>query len=130
MSAPISDFYDPERLAELRQVERTTYAAYKRMIAAAVADPKLNLARTPDGQLAPTEKFFKILSAFRSREYQDQLRREVANARRGGLAVYSSHFTCRALDLLFGGAPLGTKESKRATLMEMPLFPLLDVIAR
>src|SRR6266850_1692626 len=35
VTAPTSDFYDPLRPDELRQVERETYAAYKRMIAAA-----------------------------------------------------------------------------------------------
>src|SRR6185437_3793540 len=38
LPAPISDFYDPTRAEELRQVERKTYAAYKRMVAAAIAD--------------------------------------------------------------------------------------------
>ena len=57
MTAPLSDFYDHERLVELRQVERSTYAAYKRMVAAAIADPSLKLARTPSGELAPGEKY-------------------------------------------------------------------------
>ena len=43
LTAPISDFYDPERLIELRQVERKTYAAYKEMVTAAIADPTLKL---------------------------------------------------------------------------------------
>ncbi len=43
---PTSDFYDPTRLDELRQVERNTYAAYKAMLAAAIADPTLKLAHT------------------------------------------------------------------------------------
>src|SRR5262249_5426386 len=76
LTAPSSDFYDPERLPELRQVERTTYDAYKQMLAAAIADPSLNLAHTSSNELAPSEKFFKIVSAFRSREYQEKLRRE------------------------------------------------------
>src|SRR6266699_693602 len=79
VTAPISDFYDPERLAELRQVERETYAAYKRMLAAAIADPSLNLAHTSNAELAVSEKYLKIVSAFRSREYQDQLRRQSPN---------------------------------------------------
>jgi hypothetical protein len=68
VTVPSSDFYDPERLVELRQVERNTYAAYKRMVAAAIKDPALNLARTASGELASSEKYFKIISAFRSRE--------------------------------------------------------------
>src|SRR4030095_16507037 len=75
-----SEFYDPERLGELRQIERETYTAYKRMLAAAIADPKLKLTVTTKGELAPTEKYFKVVSAFRSREYQDQLRRKSPNA--------------------------------------------------
>ena len=43
LTAPVSDFYDPERLIELRQVERKTYAAYKEMVTAAIADPTLKL---------------------------------------------------------------------------------------
>src|SRR5215204_741950 len=35
--APVSDFYDPTRPEALRHVERETYAAYKRMLAAAPA---------------------------------------------------------------------------------------------
>lgn len=125
MTAPVSDFYDPERLTELRQVERTTYAAYKRMVAAAVADPTLNLAHTPDGELAPTEKFFKILSAFRSREYQDQLRRQSPDAGSAGLAVNSPHFTGRALDLYVGGDPVDTKDSNRAIQVKTPVYQWL-----
>ena len=67
LTAPPSEFYDPERLPELRQVERSTYAAYKAMLAAAIADPALKLAHTPQGELAPTEKYFKIVSSFRTR---------------------------------------------------------------
>jgi hypothetical protein len=42
---------DPERLEELRQVEKTTYAAYQRMLAAALKDPSLHLVHTSDGKL-------------------------------------------------------------------------------
>ncbi len=112
VTAPVSDFYDPERLAELRQVERETYAAYKRMLAAAIADPSLNLAHTSNSELAPTEKYLKIVSAFRPREYQDQLRRQSPNAGSAGLAVNSPHFTGRALDFYVGGDPVDTKDSQ------------------
>jgi zinc D-Ala-D-Ala carboxypeptidase len=125
LTAPPSDFYDPERLAELRQVERNTYAAYKQMLAAAIADPKLNLASTESGELAPTEKYFKIVSAFRSHEYQEQLRRKSPNAGSAGLAVNSPHFTGRALDLYVGGDPVETKDSNRAIQVNTPAYQWL-----
>jgi uncharacterized protein YcbK (DUF882 family) len=115
LTASASDFYDPSRAEELRQVERNTYAAYKEMIAAAIADPTLKLAHTSSDQLAPAEKYFKIVSAFRSREYQENLRRKSPNAGSAGLAVNNSpHFTGRALDLYVGGSPVDTKDSNRA----------------
>jgi len=104
--APASDFYDPSRAADLRQVEQKTYAAYKEMVEAALGDPTL--------KLKPTDKFFKIISAFRSREYQEHLRRQSPNAGRAGLAVNSPHFTGRALDIYVGGLPVDTKDSNRA----------------
>jgi len=122
LTAPPSDFYDPERPAELRQVERNTYAAYKQMVAAAIADPTLSLAHTASGELAPTEKYFKIVSAFRSREYQDQLRRESPNASSAGLAVNSPHFTGRALDVYVGGDPVDTRDSNRAIQVNTPAY--------
>jgi zinc D-Ala-D-Ala carboxypeptidase len=125
VTAPSSDFYDPERLAELRQVERTTYEAYKQMVAAAIADPSLKLAHTQEGELAPTEKYLKIVSAFRSREYQDQLRRQSPNAGSAGLAVNSPHFTGRALDLYVGGDPVDTKDSNRAIQVKTPVYQWL-----
>ena len=66
MTAPPADFYDPGRAAELRQVEHNTYAAYKKMIAAAMADPSL--------KLKSSDRFLKIISSYRSREYQHRLR--------------------------------------------------------
>ena len=123
--APSADFYDPGRLPELRQVERSTYAAYKEMVAAALADPALNLARTPEGGLAPTEKYFKIVSAFRSREYQEHLRQQSPNAGSAGLAVNSPHFTGRALDLYVGGDPVDTKDSNRLIQVNSPAYKWL-----
>lgn len=122
LTAPGTDFYDPSRAEELRQVERNTYAAYKRMIAAALADPALKLARGSAGQLAPGEKYFKIISAFRSREYQDELRRRSPNAGSAGLAVNSPHFTGRALDIYVGGDPVDTKDSNRAIQVDTPAY--------
>lgn len=110
-----AEFYDPARPAELRQVERTTYAAYKRMLAAAAADKSLGLKLDANGELADSEKFLKIVSAFRSREYQDRLRQQQPGAGRAALAVNSPHFTGRALDLYVGGYdPVSTKDDNRA----------------
>ena len=125
MTAPSSDFYDPDRLPELRQVERNTYAAYKQMLAAAIADPSLKLEHTTSGDLAPTEKFFKIISAFRSREYQEELRRKSPNAGSAGLAVNSPHFTGRALDIYVGGDPVETKDSNRLIQINTPVYKWL-----
>ena len=125
LTAPPSDFFDPERLAELRQVQRDTYAAYKAMVAAAVADPSLHLRHTSNNMLAPDEKFLKIISSFRSPAYQEQLRRQAPNAGRAGLAVNSPHFTGRALDLYVGGDPVDTRDSNRAIQVQTPVYQWL-----
>jgi zinc D-Ala-D-Ala carboxypeptidase len=125
LTAPTSDFYDPSRLDELRQVERKTYAAYKEMLAAAIADPTLKLAHTSPTELASTEKFFKIISSFRSREYQEKLRRESPNAGSAGLAMNSPHFTGRALDIYVGGDPVDTKDANRAIQVNTPAYKWL-----
>ena len=87
ITIPISDCYDPSRPEELRKADRESFAAYKKMVAAAAADKSLRLTLTVDGQLAPGEKYFKIVSAFRSREYQDQLRRQSPNTGRAGALI-------------------------------------------
>ncbi|HKG14392.1 MAG TPA: D-alanyl-D-alanine carboxypeptidase family protein [Pyrinomonadaceae bacterium] len=120
--APTSDFYDPSRPEELRQVERETYAAYKRMVAAALEDPALGLKGTADGGLAPEEKFLKIVSSFRSREYQENLRRQSPNSGRAGLAVNSPHFTGRALDIYVGGEPVETKDANRSLQVQTKAY--------
>jgi len=123
LTAPPADFYDSSRAEELRQVERRTYAAYKELIAAAIADPTLKLAHAAPDQLAPGERYFKIVSAFRSREYQDELRRKSPNAGSAGLAVNNSpHFTGRALDLYVGGSPVDTKDANRAIQVKTPVY--------
>ena len=114
MLAPSSDFYDPSRAAELRQVERKTYEAYKEMIAAAAADPAL--------KLSSKDKYLKIVSSFRSREYQDELRRKSPNAGSAGLAVNSPHFTGRALDIYVGGSPVDTSDANRAIQVNTPAY--------
>jgi uncharacterized protein YcbK (DUF882 family) len=122
LQAPTSDFYDPTRADDLRQVERETYAAYKRMVAAAAADPSLGLKVTASGELAPEEKFLKIVSSFRSREHQAHLRAQSPGSGRAGLAVNSPHFTGRALDLYVGGEPVETKDSNRALQVQTPAY--------
>lgn len=113
VTIPVSDCYDPTRAEELRRVERETFVAYKRMIAAAAADPSLGLHVGRDG-LSSSEKLLKIVSAYRSREHQEQLRRQSPNSGRAGLATNSPHFTGRALDLYVGGEPVSTKDENRA----------------
>ena len=115
MTAPPADFYDPGRAAELRQVERSAYAAYKEMLAAAAADLKLT----------STSKYLKIVSSYRSREYQDQLRANSPNSGRAGLAVNSPHFTGRALDIYVGGSPVDTNDSNRAIQVKTPAYKWL-----
>jgi len=125
ITAPVSDFYDPTRAEDLRKVERKTYAAYKRMVASAIADRSLGLAEGTRGELAAGEKYLKIISAFRSREYQEKLRRESPNAGRAGLAVNSPHFTGRALDLYVGGDPVETKDYNRALQVQTRVYQWL-----
>jgi zinc D-Ala-D-Ala carboxypeptidase len=112
ITAPPSDFYDSGRADELRQVERNTYKAYKEMIAEADSSLKLS----------STGRYLKIVSAFRSRDYQDELRRKSPNSGRAGLAVNSPHFTGRALDLYVGGSPVDTKDSNRAVQVNTPVY--------
>ncbi|HZH32783.1 MAG TPA: D-alanyl-D-alanine carboxypeptidase family protein [Pyrinomonadaceae bacterium] len=113
ITAPPAEFWDSSRADDLRKVERQTYAAYKRMLAAAVSDASLQLAAR-NGELAASEKYLKIISAFRSREYQDRLRKLEPGAGRAALAVNSPHFTGRALDIYVGGEPTITKDPNRA----------------
>jgi LAS superfamily LD-carboxypeptidase LdcB len=124
LTAPIADFYDPTRAEELRQVEKQTYAAYKRMVAAAIAERSLGLAHTGK-TLAADEKYLKIISAFRSKEYQEKLRRESPNSGSAGLAVNSPHFTGRALDLYVGGDPVDTQDANRSLQVETKVYQWL-----
>lgn len=115
LTAPASDFYDPSRPDELRKVEPQAYTAYKRMVAAAAADQSaLGAEGTRDGEITPAGQFLKIVSAFRSPEYQDRLRKQSPNAGSAGLAKNSPHFTGRALDLYVGGDPVSTDDRNRA----------------
>ncbi|HEX8636605.1 MAG TPA: M15 family metallopeptidase [Pyrinomonadaceae bacterium] len=123
VTAPITDFYDPSRAPELLKVERETYAAYKKMIAAATKD--LNLKTTKTGELAAEEKFLRIVSAFRSREYQAKLRAASPHSGRAGLAVNSPHFTGQALDIYVGGEPTITKDFNRSLQVRTPAYKWL-----
>ena len=122
ITAPIADFYDPTREASLLQVEREAYAAFKRMVKAAAADPSLKLKSNGKGELAAEEKFLKIISAFRSREYQESLRKKSPNAGRAALAVNSPHFSGFALDIYVGGEPVITKDENRAIQVQTPVY--------
>lgn len=121
--APIADFYDPTRGADLLKVERETYDAYKRMVAAAAKELKLKTAAS--GELAPGESFLKIISSYRSREHQARLRAASPNSGRAGLAVNSPHFTGNALDIYVGGEPVSTADANRAIQVSTPAYKWL-----
>lgn len=124
-SAPISDFWDQGRDQARLKVERETYAAYKKMLAAAAKDKSLNLKLTANGELAPEEKFLRIVSGFRSREHQEALRRQSPNSGSAGLAVNSPHFTGHALDIYVGGEPVTTKDFNRQLQVQTPVYKWL-----
>jgi hypothetical protein len=125
LSAPISDFYDPTRSPDLLKVERQTFLAYKRMVAAAAKDLKRDVKFTSNGELAPDEKFLKIVSAFRPQDYQDKLRAQSPGSGRGTLAMHSSHNTGQALDLYVGGEPVTTKDANRLIQVQTPAYKWL-----
>jgi LAS superfamily LD-carboxypeptidase LdcB len=125
LSAPISEFFDPTRSADLLQLERDTYAAYKKMITAAAKDLRHELKLTKDGELAPEEKFLRIVSAYRSPEYQDALRKREPNAGRAALAKNSPHSTGHALDIYVGGEPVKTLDSNRLIQVQTPVYKWL-----
>jgi zinc D-Ala-D-Ala carboxypeptidase len=125
MSAPIADFWDSGRDANMLQLERETYVAYKRMLAEAAKDLDGQLRFTPDGELAPGEKFLRIVSAFRSPEYQAALRKRAPGAGRAALAKNSPHFTGQALDIYVGGEPVTTKDANRLIQVQTPAYKWL-----
>lgn len=120
--APINDFYDPTRDTNLLNLEKETYDAYKKMIAAAAKD--LNL-KIENGTLTGADNFLKIISAHRSRAYQEQLRKKEPTAGRAQLAFTSPHFTGRALDIYVGGEPVTTKDFNRAIQVETKAYKWL-----
>jgi hypothetical protein len=125
LAAPIGEFFDPTRSPDLLQLERETYAAYKKMIAAAAKDLKSELRITPNGELAPEEKFLRIVSAYRSQEYQDSLRRQQPGAGRIALAKNSPHSTGHAIDIYVGGEPVTTKDANRMIQVQTPAYKWL-----
>jgi len=89
------------------------------------ADAEALADHQPRTELAPAEKYLKIVSSFRSHEYQERLRKQSPNAGRAGLATNSPHFTGRALDLYVGGEPVETKDSNRALQIQTPVYQWL-----
>ena len=125
LSAPIGEFYDPTRAPDLLQLEQQTYSAYQRMIAAAAKDLKSELNLTPTGELAGNEKYLRIVSAYRSPEYQAALRKREPGAGRAALAVNSPHSTGHALDIYVGGEPVKTLDSNRLIQVQTPAYKWL-----
>ena len=121
-NAPIVDFFDPTRDVNLLNVERETYNAYKKMCAAAAEDLGLKFE---NGTLTGDDNFLKIISAHRSRAYQEQLRKKEPNAGRAQLAFTSPHFTGRALDIYVGGKPVTTKDPNRAIQVKTKAYQWL-----
>ena len=120
-----SQWYDPTRADDLRYVERDTFEAYRRMVQAAAADKSLRLSVAKSGDLAKGEQYLKIISAFRSQEYQDSLRKQSPGSGRAQLALNSPHLTGRALDLYVGGAPVDTSDQNRAIQVKTPVYKWL-----
>jgi zinc D-Ala-D-Ala carboxypeptidase len=125
LSAPIVDFYDPTRSPDLLQLERETYTAYRKMIAAASQELGDSVRFTRTGQLAEGEKFLRIVSAYRSPEYQAQLRQQSPGSGRAALAKNSAHSTGQALDLYVGGEPVTTKDTNRLVQVHTPAYKWL-----
>jgi LAS superfamily LD-carboxypeptidase LdcB len=125
IQAPITDFFDPTRDIGLLSLERQTYAAYKTMLHAAANDLKGSVNFTKDGELAPGEKFLTIVSGYRSREYQESLRRKEPTAGRAALAKFSVHSTGRAIDMYVGGEPVTTKDANRMLQVQTPVYKWL-----
>lgn len=125
VSAPIIDFWDSGRDPNMLQLERETYAAYKRMLTAAAKDLGDELKFTKNGELAAGEKFLRIVSAYRSPAYQAALRKREPNAGRAALAKNSPHFTGQALDLYVGGEPVTTKDPNRLIQVQTPAYKWL-----
>jgi len=125
ISAPIVDFWDSGRDPNMLQLERDTYTAYRRMIAAASKDLGKQVRFSSTGELADGEKFLRIVSAYRSPEYQAALRKREPGAGRAALAKNSPHFTGQALDIYVGGEPVTTKDANRLIQVQTPAYKWL-----
>ncbi len=125
LSAPIKDFFDSTRASDLLHVERETYKAYKKMVAAALADEESGLGIIGEGDLTSKNNFLKIISSYRSPEYQESLRKKLPGASRAQIAYKSPHFTGRALDIYVGGEPVTTKDFNRAIQVKSPAYKWL-----
>lgn len=125
LSAPISEFYDATRSPDLLQLDAQAHSAYRKMIAAAAKELGRDLKVTKSGELAPDEKFLRIISAYRSPEYQASLRKKEPNAGRAALAKNSPHSTGYALDIYVGGEPVITKDANRAIQVKTPAYKWL-----
>jgi hypothetical protein len=113
-TVPATYFYDPLRPADLRKVDQQTLSAYHRMVAAA----KKDLSHDVDF----SKSWLKIISAYRTPEYQAELRRQNPQASLAALGTNSPHFTGRALDLYVGGMPVGTDDQNRAIQVSSPVY--------
>jgi hypothetical protein len=113
LTAPIAEFWDPTRSPELLQVERETFAAYKRMVAAAARDGVTG------------GNFLKIVSSYRSAAYQEALRKREPGAGRAALAKNSPHSTGHALDIYVGGEPVKTEDSNRLLQVQTAAYKWL-----
>jgi zinc D-Ala-D-Ala carboxypeptidase len=109
------NWWDSSRSAELRMVRRDAYEAYERMVAAARAD----LGKDAGGN------YFKLVSGYRSAEYQAKLRAAAGNPSTASLAIHSPHSTGRALDIYVGGDPVSTADANRAIQVSTPAFKWL-----
>jgi hypothetical protein len=125
LTADISNFYDPTRDIELLKVEKQTFAAYKKLVEAAIANKGLGLTTDEKGNLQTTEKFLKLISTYRSPAYQASLRKKEPGASRAQIAFKSPHFTGRALDIYVGGEPVTTKDFNRAIQIKTPAYKWL-----
>jgi D-alanyl-D-alanine carboxypeptidase len=134
MTIAPAEWFDITRDEPLRKVEQRAYLAYKAMLAAAIADPSLKLATVRDAQgrvvLAPEEKRFKLISVFRSQEYQNQLRARAGNPSRAALAKTSPHLTGCAIDLYIAGEPVDTNDFNRLVQINSPVYLWLVKNAR
>lgn len=114
---PSSFFYDPLRPVDLRKVGQETLSAYHKMLAAA----KKDLSHDVDF----SQNWLKIISSYRTPEYQAQLRKQSPNASRAALGINSPHFTGRALDLYVGGKPVGTEDQNRSIQVNTAVYQWL-----